>query len=412
MSYAAGMTMSSILLLSLLSAPLAFAADGEGCRRCDKRGVVPCTDHTDEILAHEQEVLFCSLVSTCELCMGALLTDCKHCDGGPDDHLIAARQAEVATWMENQAMAKYLGRPLPAVETERYQLVVDTGPLKQGKKLIDGHVIMHRAAQDVLEVERLIGEHFALEGSEARAAQEAGGDTSNANQFKRDYSNKMRMWIWKDPADHQKVMAEFLGSSSTGDFKLLGRAPVFSVWTENPFNTEPGVRRLFTHTAPHMLLSNLYEPNWTGDTGGGWFDAGSAHWYEYEVHGLSVNYCIEEATLPLDFHGGVWRAPIRKWLKREKTPFLPKLLPKNTGAMELPEQALCWSFYDWLIAEHVEALPKIQQGLKRKESSRDLLKDTLGMPILTIEEAWREWVAATYPTKGDKPRAPKKKKRK
>jgi hypothetical protein len=159
-----------------------------------------------------------------------------------------------------------------------------------------------------------------------------------------------------------------------------------------------------------MLLSNLYQALWTGDTGGGWFDAGSSHWYEYKIHGLSVNYCIEESTLPLDFHGGVWRAPIRKWLGKEDTPFLPSLLPKNTGAMELPEQALCWSFYDWLVAEHVSSLPKIQHRLKQKEASRVILKEELGMPLLKIEEAWRAWVKATYPTKGDVPRKPKKKK--
>ena len=74
----------------------------------------------------------------------------------------------------------------------------------------------------------------------------------------RDYFSKMRMWIWKNPDDHQNVMAKFLGSSSTGDFKMLGKDPVFSVWTEKEFGTVPGVRRLFTHNATHMLLSNLY----------------------------------------------------------------------------------------------------------------------------------------------------------
>lgn len=412
MPYALGMNVSPLHVLPFLFLGSVFADDGEGCRRCDHRGVVPCTSHTKEILEHEPEVLFCSVAAACEDCAGALLIDCKHCKGGPDDHVIPERQAEVAAWMAKQPMAEFLGRPVPAVELPHIQLVIDTGPLKRGKKMIDGHVIMHRVARDLNEVTRLLGEHYVLKGSEAFAALQESGDSSAANQFKRDYSNKMRMWIWNDPADHQKVMREFLSSTSTGDFKLLGRAPVFSVWTEREFKTEPGVRRLFTHTAPHMLLSNLYQPLWTGDTGGGWFDAGSAHWYEYKIHELSVNYCIEEATLPLDFNGGVWRAPIRKWLKRVEEPFLPKLLPKNTGAMELPEQALCWSFYDWLVAEHVDALPKLQQGLKRKESSRDLLKETLGMPVLRIEEAWRAWVNETYPMKGDKPRAPKPKKKK
>ncbi len=401
------MTAPHHLLLFLLLASPTATADGDGCRRCDKRGVLPCPGHTEEILEHEPEVLFCSVVAACQQCGGALLIDCKYCEGGPDDHLIAERREQVSAWVAKQRMAAFLGRPLPAVETERFQLVIDTGPLKRGKKMVDGHVIMHRIARDVQEVERLIGEHYLLPGSEAFAAKEA----SEADEFVRGYSSKMRMWIWKDPADHRRVMAEFLGSSSTGDFKLLGRTPLFSVWTEKEFTTEPGVRRLFSHTAPHMLLSNLYRSLWTGDIGGGWFDAGSAHWYEYKLHERSVNYCIEEATAPLDFHGGLWRAPIRKWLKKEDAPLMPPLLSKSTGAMTLPEQALCWSFYDWLVAEHVDALPEIQQGLKRKEPSRALLKKTLGLSILKIEESWRAWVAATYPTKGDEPRVPKKKRK-
>ena len=79
--------------------------------------------------------------------------------------------------------------------------------------------------------------------------------------------------------------------------------------------------------------------------------------------------------------------------------------------MELPEQALCWSFYDYLIANHVESLPILQQGLKRKEEARKLLTDALGMQLLAIEDEWRAWVAATYPLKGDKPKEPKKPKR-
>ncbi|MFT7487490.1 MAG: hypothetical protein ACI9F9_003351, partial [Candidatus Paceibacteria bacterium] len=220
-----------LLLVSILFLPSLPREDDDGCRRCDHRGVVACTEHTKEILEHEAEVLFCSVIAGCELCSGALLIPCKHCDGGPDNHLIPERQAEVLEWMKEQPMADFLGRPVPTVELERYELVIDTGPLKLGKKTIDGHVIMHRVASDVKEVARLIGEHFLIKGSEARALADERGEKN----VSRDYGNKMRMWIWNDPKDHQRVMAEFLGSSSTGDFKLLGRAPVFSVWTEEVF---------------------------------------------------------------------------------------------------------------------------------------------------------------------------------
>ncbi len=389
------MTTLTMLGSSLL---LALAATtGDSCRLCEKTGVVPCPEHDEELHAYEAGVLFCSIAAECEQCRGALLVVCKRCKTGPDEHLIAERQKAVEVWLAKQQMASFLERPIPTAETEHFQLVVNTGTLKQGKKKIDEHVILHQVAQDVEEVARLIGEHYKLDGEKSRL----NSDTP--------YASKMRMWIWKDPTDHQRVMRKFLNSAATGDYKLLGRDPVFSVWTEGPFSTVPAVRRVFTHNSAHMLLSNLYKELWTGDIGGGWFDAGSAHWYEYEIHKLSVNYCIEEATANLDFHGGVWRAPIRKWLQREEARLLPALMDKHTGAMTLPEQALCWSVYDWIVAEHVEALPLLQQGLKRREPSRDLLRDALGGSLLELEDAWRAWVAVTYPTKGDVPLEPKRK---
>ncbi len=369
--------------------PAAFPiTDDDGCRRCDHQGAVPCPEHDDDILELEKGVLFCSIVADCPACKGALLVDCERCEGGPLSATIAPRQAEVAAWLATDLMAPFLERPVPHVETDRFQLIVDTGVLKDGKKKIDPHMIMHLVARDVETVSAMISEHFGITA--------------------KDYFNKMRMWIWQEPADHTKVMAKFLGSTSTGDFKLLGKDPVFSVFTEASFSTVPGVRRLFTHNATHMLLSNAYKMQWTGDTGGGFFDAGSAHYYEYKIHELSLNYCIEEATVPLNYHNGVWRAAIRKRLDKEDARALPRLLSMNTGAMTLPDQALCFSFYEWLVMVHPDKLAPLQKALKDKRPGRDVLEEVLGEKVLPIEDAWRAWVDETYPLKGDELRTPKK----
>ncbi len=366
--------------------------DDKGCRRCDQRGVKVCGEHSDELHAMEAEVLFCSTIAACEECLGTLLVDCDRCDSGPDSHLIPDRRAEIEAWLSEDRMSEFLGRPVPHVETTHFELVVDVPVMKDGKKKKDPHLTMHLVARDVEQVASLIAGHYDIERD--------------------DYFSVMRMWIWQDPESHAKVMKEFLLSTSTGDFKLLGKNPVFSVWTEKAFRTVPGVRRLFTHNASHMLLSNVYRMLWTGDTGGGFFDAGAGHWYEYAVHELSVNYCIEEATVPLEYHGGVWRAPIRKRLKKEEQRMLPRLLPMNTGAMTLPDQALCWSFYDWIVNVHPEKLRVIQKALKEKRSGRDVLEEAFGESVLKLEEQWRAWVQETYPLKGDEPKTPKEKKKK
>lgn len=373
-----------------LGAPTA-ALDDDGCRRCDHQGVVPCPEHKDDIHDLEGDVLFCSIVARCEACAGALLVDCERCDSGPRSAEIPARQAEVAAWLAVDPMSDFLERPVPHVETARFELVVDTGELKNGKKKMDAHRIMHLVARDVETVRAMIADHFAI--------------------VPKDYFAKHRMWIWENPDDHIAVMRKFLGSTSTGDFKLLGKDPVFSVYTEPSFSTVPGVRRLFTHNATHMLLSNAYKMQWTGDTGGGWFDAGSAHYYEYAIHELSLNYCIEEAIVPLDYHGGVWRAAIRKRLAKEELRALPRLLPLNTGAMTLPDQALCFSFYEWLVHEHPDKLAPLQKALKDKRPGRDVLEEVMGSSVLALEDAWRAWVDERYPIKGDELREPKKKKK-
>ena len=75
--------------------------------------------------------------------------------------------------------------------------------------------------------------------------------------------------------------------------------------------------------------------------------------------------------------------------------------PKNTGAMTLPEQALCFSFYDYLVAVHQDKLTALLRGLKAKKPARDVLAEVLGKPLMEIEKDWREWVSKAYPRKGD-----------
>ena len=225
--------LSALLLPLLLGSPI--LPEDDGCRRCDHRGVEVCGEHDEELLAMEAEVLFCSTIAACEECRGTLLVDCDRCEGGPDSHLIPERRAELEAWLEDDPMSDFLGRHVPHVETTHFELVVDVPVMKDGKKKKNPHLTMHYVARDVERVASLIAEHYDVERD--------------------DYFSVMRMWIWQEPEDHVKVMRKFLLSTSTGDFKLLGKDPVFSVWTESPFDTVPGVRRLFTHNASHMLLS-------------------------------------------------------------------------------------------------------------------------------------------------------------
>ncbi len=371
------------VLLALLS--LVFIPD-KGCPKCKHMGVLPCEAHADVSVADEERVAYCSFAAACEACGGSFWVDCPKCDGGSRSAEVEQRRAVVSAWMQPGALETHVKRALPRVETARFQLVADIEELRDGKKKVRAHVLLHRIADDVEHVNTRVAADYRLQPA--------------------DYRCKMRMWLWDTVEEHQEAMEQFLGTVSRGDFKILGQNPVFSVWTEpTNFDDVTKVRMLFAHNAAHMLLSNALAPVWVGDCGGGWLDAGIGHWYEYELFGDTQNYCIEEATLPENWENGRWRAPIRRRLEREKEPFLPGLLQKNTGAMRQSEQALCWSFHDFLLARFPDSLrPMLAELKKRERPPREILTQHLGLDLFQVEDAWRAWVSETYPVKGDEPR--------
>ncbi len=362
----------------------------ESCPNCLHQGVLPCKEHED-VPASEEEpgpenpVLYCSWAANCAACGGTLWIDCPRCTRGERTKEIEERRALIRDWMEQNALERELARAVPRLESARFRLVIDVAQLPEGKKKVSGHALAHRLAHDLEHVAAKVSEHYQMEAQ--------------------DYRAKMRMWLWSTLETHQQAQTKFQGTITTGDFKLLGRDPVFSVWTEpTNFDTVPKVRELFAHNAAHMLLSNAFQPTWVGDIGGGWLDAGLGHWYEYELFGHSTNYCLEEATLSENYENGQWRAAVRRRLEKEKDPFLPGLLPKRTGALAADEHALCWSFYDWLLTQP-GVVRKLMIDLKQKKAAREVLAQHLGMDLFAAEDAWRAWVSATYPLKGDDPKA-------
>ena len=358
----------------------AVAAGEDGCRRCEFRGVVECESHDDELRELEATV-YCNVAAACEPCGGALLVDCEHCEGGPENAAMEARRAELQAWAAQQhPLEAELDLDLLRIEDERFEFAGWVRKLKRGRKSVDGHTFFHHVARDCAKAEVLIREHYGVDPAE-------------------DYRARMRLWFWQLREDHARVMEEHLHSGSTGDYKLLGKDPIFSVCTADEIfgDDYDTLRALGVHNAAHMLTSNLYEEVWIGLDGAGWFDAGLAHWYEQTVIGRHRHYCVEEA------HGGwkwdepLWRAETRKYLSRNRDRLLPELIGQQTG--ELPDwgHAMSCSVYDWLVETRPSSLKPILIGLKQRVPARELFRDHVGLDLFAAEDAWRAWVQETYP---------------
>jgi len=391
--------MLPLLVLCWLSPRASIPQDN--CLKCRHQGVLPCESHPDvpreeEEPSAENPILFCSWAASCEACGGSTWMDCPKCPSGERTKEIEERRQAIRAWLESGQLERKLERAVPRLETKRFAIVVDVAELpldEKKKKWMSGHALAHQMGRDCEHVAARIAEHYAI--------------------AEMDYRAKMRMWLWGTLETHQKAQEFFQGTISAGDFRVYGRDPCFSVWTEpKNFDTVPKARTLFAHNASHLLLSNAFQPEWVGDTGGGWFDAGLAAWYEYELFGRVTNYCAEEASSPLDYEGGRWRAPVRRRLEREKERFLPALLPKRTGQMSADENALCWSFYDYLLAAHPGAARKLLLDLKQRKPAREVLPQELGMDLFATEDAWRAWVVENYPLQGDAAKTATKDKKK
>lgn len=382
------MTAVWLLALAFFACPQEPAPEADGgCKYCDHRGVLDCTRHHKDLLPLEQQVLFCSIAARCKDCSGSLLVDCKRCDDGPESLERLRRIGRVEGFLKDPSPAEeLLERALPRVVTEHLEVIVDVDRLKDGSKKYDGHHMTHLAAAEAEKAAQLLDGHFQAKPHH--------------------YARRARIWYWGKQADHILVNAEILKVNSTSSHSLYGQEPVGSAWTGEKGLDDKAmlVASNAVHKGVHLMLSNLHRTEWLGNKKAGWFEVGAAHWYEDHLFLRISTYCIDEANADKDYAGGRWRVAIRKHLAKESAAILPPLMAKVSGTLWEEEHALSWSLYDYLVAEHPKALKPMLMDFKDRKEARDLFREHLGMGIPQVEQAWRDWVAANYPSKDPKPR--------
>ena len=297
--------LACLLLFALSPTPLLPAQEAAaltGCRSCKQRGVLDCPKH-DADLRDLEAAVYCSEAAACPDCGGSLRVDCLKCEGGPETALMESRRAEMSAWLAAETVhpaETVLERKVLRIEAPNVHYAAEIGELKDGKKRVSGHRFLHFLARDGEQAAQLLCAQYGIDRE-------------------KDFRAPMRLWFWQKPAAHATVMREILKSGSVGDYKLLGRKPLFSVCTsDQTFQDEYWtLLSLGVHNLVHMMQSNVWDEEWIGDQAGGWFDSGAAHWIEEKIYGRVRHYCIEEAGSPPDWEGGVWRASLRDFLGRK-----------------------------------------------------------------------------------------------
>ncbi len=378
-----------MLLALALALPLLPAQEIDisvGCKKCDFMGAEDCNNH-GKLFEAEKNVDYCWLAAQCKDCSGTLLEDCNGCESGPLFEQRQRRLGKIERYRDAVTQpSALLETSLPRILTPHFDICVTANKMKNGSKSLDTHEVMHAIATECESAAALFDHHFEA--------------------MPYSYSNRSRLWYFTNQEHHEEVCIEILGSNGANDLKLYGINPALSSHSAGYGlgNDALEVVRNAVHVAIHLMMSSVHQVSWIGNKKAGWFDVGAAHWYEDKLFNRVATYCIDEANSGADYEGGKWRVAMKKYLRKHKDYILPHLTKLTSGVLEEEQHALAWSLFDYIVANHPQALKQMLLGYKNDTETRVLFKEHLGMTIMQVEDAWREWVASTYPVKDLRPR--------
>lgn len=381
------------LLLSAAAVTAMFAAglvaqDAPVCKACASHGSLPCGKH-GKAMAHELAAagtVFCSVVTECKVCNGALAVDCKQCDNAPVQDGIVERQKLAHEWLQKRraAVDEVVGnKALLHLATTNVDLVCSVKPQTVGKEKFDTHALLH-----------LFGERIEALRSDYQKVFEV----TDA-----DMPGRLRVYLFRDAHDHGIIGPRETGFGNAGavGLKQMGPEFVYSMWQEpRSVPDEEALHRNVVHHVTHLLTSQLLPVQFLGNKSHGWIDEGLAHWFEDRVTGRCLNYCFEEVlTDPMaDWKGGRWRTPVRVLVDTGKVPAFAALAQRNTDQLTFEEHAVAFAYVDFLVTAH--GGPKFRDLVrlaKRGQPIREALQTVYGWNPITIEEPFRQWVKAKYP---------------
>jgi hypothetical protein len=371
------------VLQVVLVALLAVAAPAAECKRCADTGLVACPNEARHVCRGEV-ARRCSLAARCASCEGTRRVACPKCgQAAAEEH--AAERAANRAWLATLVpIEEVLGRPLAHAASAHFLLTFDVPKLD-----VAGGETLHGGLHLYLE---------RLEELFARVARDLGASED-------DFLGATHALLWARRADQEKAALAFTRQSSSTESKLMGAAPVVSIfYDEEWLHEEFELHQALVHQVAHCLLSNVWDGIWPGNIRGGWLDEGLAHAYELELFGSVRHYCYVETDTILDLGRGSWEPMVRAAVEREAAPAFLGVAGKNTTELAKEDQAFAWSYVDFVRRAHAAELGPLARAIKARRPLAEALQATLGLTPFQFEEAWRGFVKANYALKERKKR--------
>lgn len=372
----------SLLALSL-PAPTNHALDAarpelspaplETCTKCDSRGVLDCPKHKQDDLDLEVDTRFCSYVLGCATCEGALFVDCEDCESG--DGRAEARREEVRRWHESKAeYRETIGGDFLIGESEHFDMFWGGGKA-QG---LSEHAALH------LYLDRMEQLHVDFKAA------------TGANDG--DFRTRFLLMVWDRPKHHFNAAQHYFSQPNPNtSVKRMGAIGRYSVYLD-PSEVDPDedhgadLYRNMLHNVSHLLLANAWNGIWPSDVGGGWIDAGVAHYFEDRLDKRCTNFCYVEQDTHASFKPGRWRSTVKKLARSKGRSSFSDVIGKRTTQLTPEEHALVWSWCEFLIATDPQAFGRLCRGIKAGAETRELLRREFGFTPFSFEEAWVEHV--------------------
>lgn len=369
------------------------------CTFCNHKGFKDCTSCKSTRAVFEASgAAYCSEIVKCKTCKGSFMKDCTKCENptseGKQNSLIQRR----GDWAKKQAgrVDELVDHDCLKAQSRWFFITCDLKPMMIGRVRYSTYKLMHLYLKRMEEFREVFKN--TMEVTDA------------------DLPDICELYMWRDGRDQALAAPKFTGMGSSGSgVKLMGSKSVYSMHYQKRYiKDDENLHRHMIHNVTHLLSSQLSPAQWIGKFGGGWLDAGLAHYFEF-LHDEKCNtYCYQEVATQMDFKGGKWLVPIRKIVAAgRKIPSFASLCTKNTDGLEAREHAIVFSYVhflldgDWTSSKATvkdgsgrgKALTRVLRMLKRKKSTREALRDVYGWTGLSLEEKWKEWVLRTYPTR-------------